>query len=125
MKPLFADTRLLDQAAMDAFALTEDIMMENAAAALEFAVRHRLGDKNAAACNVLIVTGGGNNGADGMTLARRMNGESRVSVYSAAPPKSKMCVLQYERAKKAGVAFLTEREIGKNILYADVIVDCI
>ncbi|QTQ14885.1 NAD(P)H-hydrate dehydratase [Treponema parvum] len=125
MKPLFADTRLLDQAAMDAFALTEDIMMENAAAALEFAVRHRLGDINAAACNVLIVTGGGNNGADGITLARRMNGESRVSVYPAAPPKSKMCVLQCERAKKAGVAFLTEREIGKNILYADVIVDCI
>ncbi|QTQ10963.1 NAD(P)H-hydrate epimerase [Treponema parvum] len=130
MKPLFADTRFLDQAAQDAFALTEDIMMENAAAALEFAVRQRLSDKNAAGENtsagsVLIVTGGGNNGADGMTLARRMNGEIRTAVYCAAQPKSKMCVLQCERAKKTGVVFLTERELKKNILLADVIVDCI
>ena len=36
MKKLFEDTRLMDKAVREKFGLSDDIMMENAAAALEY-----------------------------------------------------------------------------------------
>ena len=43
MRPLFLDTRVLDKTARERYDLTEELMMENAASALERAVmRHIL-----------------------------------------------------------------------------------
>lgn len=98
MKTLFLDTRVLDRAARERYGLTEEIMMENAASALERAVVKTLfpdgtdcgtgcgadsgaecgtgaaGTKPACGKTVLILCGSGNNGADGYALARRLAG---------------------------------------------------
>ena len=130
MKPLFVDTRPLDGRARTELCLTSDILMENAAAALEESVMRFLG---ASCCcsesvRVLIVCGSGDNGADGLVLARRLKGKAIGSaliepcVLQFLPPKSEGCKLQFERAKKIGVNFIDEIEAASG---AAVIVDCL
>ncbi|MCR5725065.1 MAG: NAD(P)H-hydrate dehydratase [Treponema sp.] len=144
MRKLFGDTRVLDAACRDHFCLTEEIMMENAARALEAQVMKSLscsggsgwggigggyGECDTGTCGVawqpkgavLILCGAGNNGADGYALARRLSGKVRVCVFPVQEPKSPQCVLQAKRAALAGVQLAAEID-GSSF---SVIVDCI
>lgn len=132
MKNIFLDTRPLDRNVRDHFALTEDIMMENAAAALEKAGTSMLCKKEnyIHRPSVLILTGKGNNGADGFALARRlMSHELSVTVCMIEEPASEMCIMQKERADKIGVqytdlyqldSFLEDKSFDLELIY-----DCI
>lgn len=130
MKPLFVDTRPLDGRARTELCLTSDILMENAAAALEDSVMRFLGVSCCCAesVRVLIVCGSGDNGADGLVLARRLKGKAIGSaliepcVLQFLPPKSEGCKLQFERAKKISVNFIDKIEAASD---AAVIVDCL
>ncbi|MCM1322277.1 MAG: NAD(P)H-hydrate dehydratase [Bacteroides sp.] len=129
MLPLFADTRKLDAAAAERFALTDDILMENAASVLEKAVMRYAADfkaKNAPPdCSrvprVLVAAGGGDNGGDGYALARRLAGRSDVGVcvFAVKQPKSAACVRQAARAEKCGVRITHELEA------CSILVECI
>lgn len=133
MQKIFYDTRILDQAARDAYGLTEDIMMENAAAALERAGSDHFFSPDNKYINrpcVLILAGGGNNGADGYALARRIvQHKIDVAVCQVYEPKSAMCVLQSDRAKKAGAIFINPYDLDEWIERASfdlrVVYDCI
>ncbi len=133
MQKIFYDTRMLDQAARDAFGLTEDIMMENASAALERAGSDHFFSPDNKYINrpcVLILAGGGNNGADGYALARRIvQHKIDVAVCQVYEPKSAMCVLQADRAKKAGAIFISPYDLDEWIERASfdlrVVYDCI
>lgn len=110
MKKIYHDTRVLDKKARETYQLTEDIMMENAAAALEKAVMahafHPSGRYISRPC-ILILAGSGNNGADGYALARRVSQHDlSVTVCQVMEPKSPMALLQMERAKNCGVTFI-------------------
>ena len=127
MKSLFLDTRPLDTRAKTELCLTEDILMENAAGALEERAARFFEDGKICGkvARVLIVCGSGDNGADGLVLARRLKGrvfgsvQVEPCVFQVLPPKSSGCILQTERAKKIGVEF-TDR-----IFDAPLIVDCL
>lgn len=110
----------LDKKALEEWLLSEDILMENAAMALERAVLENasLGAK------VIILCGSGDNGGDGYALARRLVGRFRVLVFEMKLAKSPMCQLQKERAKKVGVAIKTWEEKNED-LECDVLVDCV
>ena len=133
MQKIFYDTRMLDQAARDAYGLTEDIMMENAAAALERQGSDHFFSPDNKYINrpcVLILAGGGNNGADGYALARRIvQHKIDVAVCQVYEPKSAMCVLQADRAKKAGAIFISPYDLDEWIERASfdlrVVYDCI
>ena len=133
MQKIFYDTRMLDQAARDAYGLTEDIMMENAAAALERAGSDHFFSPDNKYINrpcVLILAGGGNNGADGYAWARRIVPHKiDVAVCQVYEPKSAMCVLQADRAKKAGAIFISPYDLDEWIERASfdlrVVYDCI
>ncbi len=124
---------MLDQAARDAYGLTEDIMMENAAAALERAGSDHFFSPDNKYINrpcVLILAGGGNNGADGYALARRIvQHKIDVAVCQVYEPKSAMCVLQADRAKKAGAIFISPYDLDEWIERASfdlrAVYDCI
>lgn len=137
MQNIYGDTRVLDSKVRELYKLSEDIMMENAAAALEDAVVSSL-EKSLKDCGavclarpaVLILAGSGNNGADGYALARRlMRHEYAVTVCAVSEPKSQMCVLQKERASAIGVSFIDISEYDDYIerisIDLKVIVDCI
>jgi hydroxyethylthiazole kinase-like uncharacterized protein yjeF len=69
--------------------------------------------------SVLIVAGVGNNGADGIVLARLLQGSYRVKLYLPFGVRSVMAEVQLERVQFLDVEFVNDLE------EADVIVDAI
>ncbi|GAA8124265.1 NAD(P)H-hydrate dehydratase [Helicobacter pylori] len=122
MLSVYEKVNALDKRALEEWLLSEDILMENAAMALERAVLQNasLGAK------VIILCGSGDNGGDGYALARRLIGRFRVLVFEMKPAKSPMCQLQKERAKKVGVVIKIweENALNQN-LECDVLIDCV
>ncbi len=122
MLSVYEKVNALDKRAIEEWFLSEDILMENAAMALERAVLQNasLGAK------VIILCGSGDNGGDGYALARRLIGRFRVLVFEMKRAKSPMCQLQKERAKKVGVVIKTYEENALNQnLECDVLIDCV
>ncbi|MGL2479192.1 NAD(P)H-hydrate dehydratase [Helicobacter pylori] len=122
MLSVYEKVNALDKRAIEELFLSEDILMENAAMALERAVLQNasLGAK------VIILCGSGDNGGDGYALARRLVGRFKTLVFEMKLAKSPMCQLQKERAKKAGVVIKTYEENALNQnLECDVLIDCV
>ncbi|MCQ2782449.1 NAD(P)H-hydrate dehydratase [Helicobacter pylori] len=120
MLSVYEKVNALDKKALEEWLLSEDILMENAAMALERAVLQNasLGAK------VIILCGSGDNGGDGYALARRLVGRFKVLVFEMKIAKSLMCQLQKERAKKVGVVIKAWEEKNED-LECDVLVDCV
>ncbi len=120
MLSVYEKVNALDKRALEKFNLSEDILMENAAMALERAVLQNasLGAK------VIILCGSGDNGGDGYALARRLVGRFKTLVFEMKPAKSPMCQLQKERAKKVGVVIKTWEKKNED-LECDVLIDCV
>ncbi|GAA8331039.1 NAD(P)H-hydrate dehydratase [Helicobacter pylori] len=120
MLSVYEKVDALDKRALEEWLLSEDVLMENAAMALERAVLQNasLGAK------VIILCGGGDNGGDGYALARRLAGRFKTLVFEMKLAKSPMCQLQKERAKKVGVVIKTWEDNHKD-LECDVLIDCV
>ncbi len=120
MLSVYEKVNALDKKALEELFLSEDILMENAAMALERAVLQNasLGAK------VIILCGSGDNGGDGYALARRLIGRFKTLVFEMKLAKSPMCQLQKERAKKVGVVIKTWEEKNED-LECDVLIDCV
>ncbi|PUD62603.1 bifunctional ADP-dependent NAD(P)H-hydrate dehydratase/NAD(P)H-hydrate epimerase [Helicobacter pylori] len=120
MLSVYEKVDALDKRALEELFLSEDILMENAAMALERAVLQNasLGAK------VIILCGSGDNGGDGYALARRLIGCFKTLVFEMKLAKSPMCQLQKERAKKVGVVIKTWEEKNED-LECDVLIDCV
>lgn len=124
MKPIYFDSQILEKIAKEKFCFPEGIMMENAAASLEKAVLENPFGNNS---NVLIICGSGNNGGDGLALARRLFGKYSVYVFCVKNPKTSESLVQLKMTQSIGVPFLSEQEFyalldSKRI---NVIVDCL
>ncbi|WRD30049.1 NAD(P)H-hydrate dehydratase [Helicobacter pylori] len=122
MLSVYEKVNALDKRAIEELFLSEDILMENAAMALERAVLQNasLGAK------VIILCGSGDNGGDGYALARRLMGRFKTLVFEMKRAKSPMCQLQQERAKKVGVVIKAYEENALNQdLECDVLIDCV
>ena len=115
MKKIFDEVRSLDKRAIEEFHLTEDILMENASLGLKNYITKKF-KKNS---SILIVCGSGNNGADGISLARLLQKKFEVSLYLVNEPKTEIRKLQLKRAKSININFVNK------IFQADVVVDCL
>ncbi len=120
MLSVYEKVNALDKRALEELFLSEDILMENAAMALERAVLQNasLGAK------VIILCGSGDNGGDGYALARRLVGRFKTLVFEMKLAKSPMCQLQKERAKKVGVVIKAWEEKNED-LECDALIDCV
>ncbi len=132
MQNVYLDVRKLDSACRESYALSEDCMMENAAQALKRAALPYLERKGVFISRpaLLVLCGGGNNGADGYALARAVvSHDIAVTVCEVIPAKSPLCLVQKERAQKTGVRIINAQELdfyfeetGSDVR---VIADCI
>ncbi len=115
MQNLYVEVSSLDQRAVEKFALSEEIMMEHAAMALERTIRERF----VLGSSILIVCGSGNNGADGLALARLLDEAYDVILHLPFGATSALAKLQLQRLETMGIK--SER-LPKD---ADVIVDAL
>ncbi|MDO9266577.1 MAG: NAD(P)H-hydrate dehydratase [Sulfurimonas sp.] len=115
MQKLFDEVASLDKRCYEEFFLSEDILMENAASGMAEYIRNNFKNNS----KIIIVCGSGNNGADGIALARLLHADYDTSIYYAKKPTSKMALLQEKRSSRIGV-----REC-KKLEECDVLVDAI
>jgi len=115
MQNIYEEIASLDKRCYDKFGLTEDILMEHAANGISSYIHNNFA-KNS---KIIIVCGSGNNGADGLALARLLHVDYKVSIYYAKKVKSPMAILQDKRAKNIQVP-----ECSK-ITSCDILVDAI
>jgi len=115
MQKLFDEVTSLDRRCYEEFGLSEDILMEHAADGMADYIRAKF------PCNskIIVVCGGGNNGADGMVLARLLVGDYDIHAFYVKELKSEMAKLQQKRAQAVGVK--TTIELNE----CDVVVDAV
>jgi len=115
MQKVFKSCYALDNKCYEEYGLTEDILMEHAASGIANYIRKHF----LKGTSVLIAAGVGNNGADGIVLARQLYGDYEIRLYIPFDLKSEMAKIQLERAVRLGVKGVDTIED------ADVIVDAL
>jgi len=113
MIKVFQEVSSLDKKCYEKYHLSEDLLMEHAAMGLQNALAKERQ-------KVLIVAGAGNNGADGIALARLITSYHDSVLFLPLGTKSPMAKIQEERAKAVGVNTITKLEGDY-----DVVVDCL
>ena len=117
MKKVFKEVSTLDHRCYDEFGLSEDLLMENAAIGLKKVIEKKFKKRS----SILIVSGPGNNGADGIVLARMLYKDYDISLLLPYGAKSKMAKLQLQRAKLIGIDTVDRYDINN----FDIVVDAI
>ncbi|MFT7824443.1 MAG: NAD(P)H-hydrate dehydratase [Sulfurimonas sp.] len=115
MQKVFRSCGEMDRKCYESYGLTEDILMEHAGMGMERYIRENFERGS----SVLIAAGKGNNGADGIVLARLLYRDYDVRLYLPFCVKSVMAKLQLERAVQVGVT------VSDELLDADVVVDAL
>lgn len=119
MQKVFQNCYAMDRRCYEEYGLTEDILMEHAAEGMASYIRGHFPEGS----RILIVAGMGNNGADGIALARLLYLRYDIAVVVPFGVKSSMAKLQLERVKKLGIIALEEMD-GENES-ADIVVDAL
>ena len=125
MKAIFSNSQEVETEAKNRYKFPPFIMMENAASAMEDAVK-----SIPAPQKVLILCGSGNNGGDGYALARRLCGKIECLVVALGNPKTEEAIVQRQMAEAAGVTIISEEAFWEaggagELEKFNVIVDCI
>ena len=120
MQNVFKSVEVLDKSAVERFHLSNEILMENAASAIEQIIDERVSASNAL---IIIVCGRGDNGSDGFALARRLSAKYNIKVFApeslANRTQSDLNALQRERFEAVGGKFIDK------LFSCDMIVDCL
>lgn len=115
MQKVFEEVNSLDKRCYEKFALNEDLLMEHASLEMAKFIEEKF-DKGS---SVLIVCGPGNNGADGIALARLLYSSYDIKLYIPFGVKSKMAILQEKRIKLLGLETINE------LINCNIVVDCL
>ena len=115
MQKVFKSCYDLDKQCYEKYKLTEDILMEHAARGMAEYIQNNF----AKGSSILVVSGAGNNGADGIVLARQLHGIYDIKLSLPFSVKSEMAKLQFQRAEALGVPLIDD------LHEADIIVDAL
>lgn len=120
MQNVYKSVETLDTRAVERFGISNEILMENAANAMERVIDSKISAPNAL---IIIVCGTGNNGADGFALARRLSGKYNIKVFAPTSleshTKSALNSLQRQRFESVGGKFID------GMFLCDIVVDCL
>ena len=117
MKNLYLDTRVLDERTGEKFDLSEELLMENAAAGIANFIRKKFKKDE----RVLGICGGGNNGADVFCALRMLEGEYECEFILAIKNLKPLASKQLERAKFAGVR--ESKDVENSLNSAQCVID--
>ncbi len=115
MISFFQEVQSLDQRACEEYHLTPELLMENAAHSMAVFIKNLSREKKlepkskGEKLKLLIVSGPGNNGADGIALARILQEYFNLVIYLPFGTKSELCTCQFERANALNIEFCTDR----------------
>lgn len=100
MIALYESVEHLDKRAVETFAMSEEVLMEHAALAIKREILARF-----EGAGVLIVAGSGNNGADGLALARLLSMEAGFEprVFLPLGASSALAQTQLDRLRALGI----------------------
>ncbi|MFA6759666.1 MAG: NAD(P)H-hydrate dehydratase [Sulfuricurvum sp.] len=115
MQNIYDEVASLDRRCYESFGLSEDLLMEHAANGMASFIEANFDQGS----TILVVCGGGNNGADGIALSRMLYADYDVKLLLAHKPKSEMAKIQLKRARAVGV------EEVDAICECDAVVDAI
>ena len=115
MQNLYESVAKLDHKCYDLYNLPEDILMEHAASAIVSEIQKRFEPGS----SVLIVAGPGNNGGDGVAVARQLLGVYEVRLFMPYGAKSAMCKIQLDRFYACGGV------LDEDMAKTDVVVDAL
>lgn len=115
MQKLFDEVNSLDKRCYEQFYLSEDLLMEHASNSMALYIEENYKDKE----SILIVCGAGNNGADGIALARLLYKKYQINLYMVHHPMTEIGKLQFKRIEALGI------NIIDSLCPSDIIVDCL
>ncbi len=115
MQNLFYEVDSLDKRAYTQFHMSEELLMEHAANGMANFIKQHYSDMD----SILIVCGSGNNGADGIVLARLLHPSYDVKLYLHKEPSTPIGQLQLKRANAIGLQTINTPE------ECDIIVDAL
>ncbi len=122
MEKLFTSLRELDRRAESLFNMGNGLLMENAARGM--AEKIRTNYAGITRCDtvplVQIICGSGDNGGDGMALARFLADWCTVRVAAVKEPKSPLCKLQRDRLHRLNIPVYNTIDI-----HCDILVDAL
>jgi len=114
--------REIDRKTIEDYGIASPVLMERAGLSVAGRVR-RYFDR---AARVLVIAGSGNNGGDGLVVARLLHNDGwDVRVFLVSPPEelSPDCLRQYETARMMGVRIVTGRLPALKDLRGSIVID--
>jgi hydroxyethylthiazole kinase-like uncharacterized protein yjeF len=121
-----SEMRKMDQTAVKKYGIDEILLMENAGNAVFYAIEKEIGIKGN---KFLVLSGGGNNGGDGMVLMRKLHSNgAEVNLFLLTEEKKLKGITQknFKILKKIGIYIKkkpNQKEIQKALKENDVIID--
>ncbi|MGD1075016.1 MAG: NAD(P)H-hydrate epimerase, partial [Thermodesulfovibrionales bacterium] len=113
----------IDRKTIEKFGIPENVLMERAGAAVASRVRE-LYEKR----KTIVLAGGGNNGGDGIVVARELYNSGwhvRVLLLIKEGKLSPDCLSQFRIAKQMGVPVEFRTEITEKDLHSAIVVDAV
>jgi hydroxyethylthiazole kinase-like uncharacterized protein yjeF len=127
MKVAFvSEMKKLDQTAVKKYGIDEILLMENAGNAVFYAIEKEIGIKNN---KFLVLSGSGNNGGDGMVVARKLFSNGIEVKFFLLPGENKLKGItkkNFEILKKTSISIKqrpSQNNIKKALIETDVVVD--
>ena len=110
MEKIFESLRALDKRAEESFNLKNGLLMEHAAAGMAEYIKTNLLPQYSSPENVIvqIVCGSGDNGGDGLALARLLYGLCTIRTVIIKEPHSPLAQLQKDRLQRLSIPLYTE-----------------
>jgi len=121
-----SEMRKLDKRAVEKYGIDEILLMENAGNAVFYAIEKEIGIKGK---KILVLSGSGNNGGDGMVVARKFfsNGiEVKFFLLTEENKLKGITKKNFEILKKTGISIKqspSQSDIKKALTETDVVVD--
>lgn len=104
MKNIFQSVGNFDKKATEILGISQEILMENAASGVEKIIRKNLKKQS----KILFLIGSGNNAADAVCVARKLQGDYFCEITELTNKQNNMLTFQKNIAKNCGVIFKKE-----------------